>query len=170
MLSSTTSLRLHNDAATVSAAGVTNSVLPTATTFSVADNYNHNGSGHVAYCFHSVAGYSKVSSYIGNGSEDGTFVYCGFRPAFVLIRCSTAAEQWWIFDSARDVDNVAHYRLAPNGSGIEGSNIAAGADNIDFVSNGIKIRSRGGSVGGNSGETYIFLAIAESPFKNTNAR
>mgnify|MGYP006424596959 CR=1 FL=1 len=145
---------------------------PTSSVFSPGSHSYMSGSGHnnIAYCFADVDGYSKVGSYTGNGSTDGTFVYTGFRPAYVMIKDSGNAEQWWIFDSTRDVDNVAHHRLGADGSGTEGTNIAGAADNIDFVSNGIKIRSNGGSVGGNTGSTYIFIAFAESPFKHTNAR
>jgi hypothetical protein len=167
VLSSTTSLRLHNDAATVSAAGVTNSVLPTATTFSVADNYNHNGSGHVAYCFHSVAGYSKVSSYIGNGSTDGTFVYTGFRPAYVMIKRTDGANIWIIHDTERDTHNYMNKEIFAESSGAEVS--GGSSAYIDYLSNGFKLRGATPAMN-TSGGTYIYLAFAESPFKHTNAR
>jgi len=144
----------------------------TATNFPIGTDVwaGHNGTTYINYCFHSVDGYSKVGSYTGNGSTDGPFVYCGFRPAFVLIRCATSAEEWWMFDAKRDPDNLVHHALRPSGSSAESSGTAAGSEHMDFTSNGFKITARGGSVNGNTGGTYIFYAIAENPFKYTNAR
>ena len=170
VLSSTTALKLDSTAATVSAAGVTTNTLPTATVFTVADNYNHSGSGHIAYCFHSVDGYSKVGSYTGNGNADGTFIYTGFRPAFVMIKQTNASgESWQIFDSKRDIDNLQHNRLKPDSSAAEATNINVSSENIDSVSNGFKLRGYSNGIN-QSGGSYIYLAFAETPFKNSNAR
>jgi hypothetical protein len=125
-----------------------------------------SGSSYVAYCFHSVDGYSKVGTYTGNGSAtDGTFVYCGFRPAFLLVKVTNTASDWHIVDSARDVDNVIQNTIDPNTSSAEGS----GNDRFDFTSNGFKLRQTSGSYNGN-GNTYVYLAFAETPFKYSNAR
>jgi hypothetical protein len=166
VLSSTTALRLDSTAATQSAAGVTNSVLPTATTFSVADNYNHTGSGHIAYCFHSVDGYSKVGSYTGNQSTDGTFVYCGFSPAYVMIKnIDDTGQSWNVLDSERKLYNPRDRVMRPNlNSGESGVGYS-----VDLVSNGFKARTTDGGIN-TSPFVYIFIAFAEHPFKYANAR
>jgi hypothetical protein len=130
--------------------------------------WNGNGNDYIAYCFHSVDGYSKVGSYTGNGSTDGTFVYTGFRPAWVMIKCTTDTESWWVFDNKRNPYVSLQNRLQPNSSDAEITNIASGADNIDFTSNGYKAVGLGG--GTNSNNTYIYIAFAETPFKYSNAR
>jgi hypothetical protein len=145
-----------------------NSTLPTSTVFSLGNSLSVNGSSatYIAYCFHSVEGYSKIGSYTGNGSADGPFVYTGFRPAFVLIKDTGSAEQWQMVDSARDTYNVVDSVLFPNSSGTEAS---ASSTYRDFLSNGFKVRTSDLSQNGN-GRTYIYMAFAESPFKYSNAR
>ena len=120
----------------------------------------------VAYCFHSVDGYSKVGSYVGNGSTDGTFVYTGFRPAWVMLKRTNSTGNWTIMDSARDTFNVLGERLYANVS-----NAASDATIVDFLSNGFKFRVTANDQNG-SGQTYIYLAFAEAggPFKFANAR
>jgi len=143
----------------------------TASTASVF--YTAGGAGNrgdmIAYCFHSVDGYSKVGSYVGNGSTDGPFVHCGFRPAYVLIKDTTAVNpgHWQINDNTRSPSNVSDDALFANGSYAEADDDSR--YEMDFLSNGIKIRTTDGNTN-NSGNTYIFLAFAESPFKNSNAR
>ena len=117
----------------------------------------------IAYCFHSVEGYSKISSYTGNGSADGPFVYTGFRPAFILAK-NTSTQDWVVYDNSRDPDNSVGNYLLPNTSGAESSYV-----NYDFLSNGFKLRDAGGSLNIN-GHTYIYMAFAEMPFKYANAR
>ncbi len=125
-----------------------------------------NGSGHVAYCFAPVEGYSAFGSYTGNGSTDGTFVYTGFRPAFLIIKRSNAAGSWYAFDSVRSTYNLNATILNPNLADAEwtGTN-----NSYDFVSNGFKNRGSAGDTNA-SGSTYIYMAFAENPFKNSNAR
>ena len=118
----------------------------------------------IAYCFHSVDGYSKVGSYTGNGSTDGPFVHCGFRPAFVLIKGSSVAGSWVLHDTKRESYNQMDLRIFPNLSNAEDTNTG---DAIDALSNGFKIR---GTIRNASAATYIFIAFAESPYKHTNAR
>jgi hypothetical protein len=142
---------------------------PTNQVFSIGTNLHVNKSSDnfIAYCFHSVEGYSKVGSYTGNGSADGTFVYCGFQPKYVLWKRSNTTGSWGVSDSARspynDVDDV----LYPDTSGSEYSDTSW--SDIDFVSNGIKIRTNDSFLNA-SGSTYIFIAFAEHPFKYTTAR
>jgi hypothetical protein len=154
------------------ATGAFNNTLPTSTVFSVrylsgsVHGANNLNTDIIAYCFHSVDGYSKVGSYTGNGLADGTFVYTGFRPAYVMIKRSSGVGGWMIMDGTRDTDNPVILSLSAHNSTIEADQTSYP---IDFTSNGIKIRSTGTGTGG-SGSTYIYLAFAESPFKHTNAR
>jgi len=147
-----------------------NSTAPTSTVFTggATGNYvNNTGWTMVAYCFSAVAGYSKFGSYTGNGSADGPFVYCGFRPKFVLIRSTTAARDWLMYDTARGTYNVlSEGPLQPNTTGTP---YGAGYLGLDIVSNGFKLRESTTNMNA-SGETHIFMAFAENPFKNSLAR
>ena len=149
---------------------VFDNVAPTSSVFTVnATNGVVNGSGttYIAYCFHSVEGYSKVGSYTGNGSTDGTFVYTGFRPAYVMIKRANNTYSWLILDVKRDTYNITDEFLNADDSHVEWNGV--GSYQIDIVSNGFKVRSSGSGLG-STGGTYIYLAFAESPFKHTNAR
>jgi hypothetical protein len=144
---------------------------PTSSVFTVGgwDVVNRNGSTYIAYAFHSVDGFSKVGSYTGNGSTDGTFVYTGFRPAWIMYRNTELSENWAIHDTKRDIDNLVHHRLDADRSNAEDSTISSTHPNIDIVSNGFKHRA-GGDISNASGRNYIYIAFAENPFKHTNAR
>jgi hypothetical protein len=120
----------------------------------------------IAYAFHSVDGYSKVGSYTGNGNADGTFVYLGFRPAFVMYKRTDVANDWHIKDSERATYNVMTKFLQANSSGAEQDN---DGHSQDFLSNGFKARNPYGE-GNTDGGTYIYLAFSETPFKYSNAR
>ena len=120
---------------------------------------------YVAYCFADVEGFSKVgSSYTGNGSTDGPFVYTGFRPAFLILKRTDLANNWVIYDTERNTSNVSEFTLRADDSSAEGSN-----NLVDILSNGFKLRDSGGSRNA-SGGTYIYMAFAENPFKYSNAR
>ena len=121
----------------------------------------------MAYCFSEVAGYSKFGKYVANGSTDGTFVYTGFKPAFILAKSTYNTEDWYIYDNKRDGFNVTQKLIYANLNLAEGS----GSNNkIDFLSNGFKFRSTGAPHYGTNSAGYIYLAFAESPFKNARAR
>jgi hypothetical protein len=142
-----------------------NNTEPTSTVFTVNVNRTNNGT-MVAYCFAEVEGFSKFGSYTGNGSADGPFVYTGFRPAFVVIKRTDSTSSWASFDSARSPYNVAQVYLRLNDSAAEETAIS---NIVDLTSNGFKLRLT--SVGFNaSGGTYIYMAFAENPFKNSLAR
>jgi hypothetical protein len=145
-----------------------NNTSPTSTTFSVGSDAGSNGStdNYIAYCFSEVAGYSKFGKYTGNGSDDGTFVYMGFKPAWIMIKMTSGSEDWPMYDNKRDPFNVGDHRIFANTSGAEG---AVGQEHFDFVSNGIKFRKNKNPFN-TSGSTYIYFAFAESPFKNSRAR
>jgi hypothetical protein len=143
-----------------------NDTKPTNSLFSVGtdNDVNRSGDAHIAYCFHSVDGYSKVGSYTGNGSSDGTFVYTSFKPKYVMIKSSTLTEQWNILDSERGAYNVIGEVLLADSSAAE-----VDSNRIDFTSNGFKIRAAFDNIN-NNGATFIYLAFAEVPFKFSNAR
>ncbi|MEK9698097.1 MAG: hypothetical protein VW270_20170, partial [Candidatus Poseidoniales archaeon] len=130
--------------------------------------YENWGSGFelVCYCFHSVEGYSKIGSYTGNGSTDGTFVYTGFRPAFVMFKSTAAGDSWTILDNQRDPYNKMDTSLFPN---LTSADTTQTNNECDFLSNGVKIRNSLSRLNGN-GTTYIYMAFAESPFKYSTAR
>ena len=132
------------------------------TTFGVGtdDGTNKSGSDYVAYVFSDIQAYSKIGKYIGNGNADGTFIYTGFKPAWVMIKATNqTGEGWFIFDNVRDVDNFVDKHLIANTNVVEGS----GSHAMDFVSNGIKIRNAGDGTN-TSAKNYIYLAFAENPF------
>ena len=143
------------------------STTPTSSLFYINNDGSVNGSSDamIAYCFHSVEGYSKVGSYTGNGSTDGPFVHCGFIPAYVMIKRTDASAWWYTLDAERNTYNVVKNYLSANDSYAEYSNV----DFFDFTSNGFKLRTSNSECNA-SGGTYIFLAFAETPFKYTNAR
>ena len=139
-----------------------------------------NGSGFVnqgdviMYVWAEIEGYSKFGTYLGNNNLDGPFAYCGFKPAWLLIKCHTVDNgNWIILDSSRSSKNVNGLRLAANIPDFENeNNTNLGTDSsvgVDFLSNGFKIRSTGVNHNSN-GEEYIFAAFAESPFQTANAK
>ena len=137
----------------------------------ISTGYNsgtHNDSAHnyITYCWHSVAGYSKIGSYVGNGSADGPFVELGFRPAWVMVKRTDTGNGWEIHDSARDPYNPSGDYLMAN----ETAYSFATTSNIDFLSNGFKIRTNVNSTNNGSG-TYIYMAFAEASMNApSNAR
>tara|TARA_Y100000004_G_scaffold42349_1_gene46302 strand:- start:304 stop:1347 length:1044 start_codon:yes stop_codon:yes gene_type:complete len=143
-----------------------NSTRPTSTVFSIGTHNNTNGSGnsYVAYCFAEKTGYSKFGSYIGNGTNDGTFVYTGFKPVFLLIKNKGTTENWNIWDNKRDTYNAVESRLYPNTTGTEST---SDSNDFDFLSNGFKVRNNGGNQGA-SGNTYIYMAFGQSLVGSNN--
>jgi hypothetical protein len=141
-----------------------------STTFTVVTgtvsqlNVNTNNDNYVAYLWSEVAGFSKFGSYTGNGSSDGPFVFCGFRPRFIMFKRSDASSDWRIQDTSRSTSNQQSTALMPNLSNSEDT----GANVIDVLSNGFKARDSGAF--NTSSATYIFAAFAEAPFKYSLAR
>jgi len=123
-----------------------------------------SGATYVAYCFQEIEGFSKFGSYTGNGSTDGPFVYTGFRPAFILFKNADDSRQWGIVDTSRSTYNQTNATLEPSTSNAENP-----YDDFDILSNGFKPRTT--DPGSNrSGYTIIYMAFAETPFKNSLAR
>ena len=166
-LGNTKGMFLTTTAAADTSAGYFNNTTPTSSVFSVANSgdTNSNGNAMIAYCFAEKTGYSKFGSYTGNGNSDGPFVYTGFKPAWVMIKKSSASgTSWEIRDNKRQPFSDGNAkRLFADDSSAESSNTEA----IEKLSNGFKIRSTGGGHN-TSGATYIYMAFAENPFVASN--
>ena len=149
------------------ATGAWNNTLPTSTVFSLLGSdtdENANGSTYVAYCWAEIAGFSKFGSYTGNGSTDGPFVYLGFRPKYVVIKRTDGAGAWYVLDSVRNTYNVMNLYNELQDTAAEGTFTF-----WDFLSNGFKLRQSASAING-SGQSFIYMAFAENPFKNALAR
>lgn len=141
-----------------------NSTAPTSSVFSIGTSSASNDTSMVAYCFAAVKGFSAFGSYTGNGSADGTFVYTGFRPRWLLLKNTGGVASWYCLDSSRNTYNVEDAVLVPNTSAAE-----VAITSVDFLSNGFKLRTTTTDING-SGTTYIYACFAENPFKYANAR
>ena len=156
---------------TTTASGTTtnywNSTSPNATNFTLGTNgiSNENGSEFISYNFTPIQGYSKFGSYIGNGNADGTFVYTGFKPAFVIVKATSTTSDWNIMDNKRAVSfNPNTKELYANSNSVE----ATGGQTIrDYLSNGFKLRGTSGGTNG-SGVSYIYMAFGQSIVGSNN--
>jgi hypothetical protein len=157
-------LNLNNTDAVVSNAFTWQNTTPTSSVF-YSNGPFATGYTEVAYCFAAIAGYSAFGQYTGNGSSDGAFVYTGFRPAYVLIKRTTSAYDWWILDAARGTINAVKGRLYANAPDAESTTYPY----LDFLSNGFKLRDADGGLNA-SGEPYIYACFAQNPFKYSLAR
>jgi hypothetical protein len=162
-----------------SSAGFWNSVAPTSTVFSIGSSFAGGGANDIlAYCFAPITGYSAFGSYTGNGSTDGPFVYCGFKPRWIMVKGSTYASNWNIIDSSRtsyNADTAINLWLRANDAtaagDISGVNFSGAGLNgyVDFLSNGFKFRGAASDVNSNT-NTLIYAAFAENPFNISRAR
>ena len=144
------------------------STAPTSSVITVGTNNVDTckaGNDYVLYAWAEIEGFSKFGSYVGNGNAGGPFVYCGFKPAMVIIKWATGSDHWFTCDSSRSPINPITNRLDPSDSIAEITNFTS----MDFLSNGFKIRTDNGQIN-TSGGTFIFAAWAESPFKYANAK
>ena len=164
-IGNTGALALNLTIATDTSAAYFNNTSPTSSVFSVGTGsaFNASTSTYIAYAFAEVAGFSKFGTFTSNASADGSFVYCGFRPRFVLIKPTSIAADWILYDTARNTYNVTDTFLRPNLSNADST--SAGLV-IDILSNGFKIR---GSWNGFD-SAPIFAAFAEAPFQYSRAR
>ena len=167
-------LELETNAATADIENIWNDQAPTNSVFYLGNNASVNGSGEtfVTYCFHSVDGYSKVGSYVGNGSADNVFVYTGFKPAFVMVKRTTNTGNWAIRYNKVNPFNEMTHGLYANTSAAEydfSQDSGSHAGQIDFLSNGFKYWQGHTDYAENT-DTYIYIAFAETPFKYSNAR
>jgi|13_taG_2_1085334.scaffolds.fasta_scaffold18451_2 hypothetical protein len=157
---------LNQNAATSDSNVEWNDTAPTSSVFTVGTDVgvNQSSQSHIAYLWSEKQGFSKFGSYTGNGNADGPFIYTGFRPAFLIIKKSSATEDWGLIDNKRDPNNDgASSQLFPNGSNVEDSS----NDRADLLSNGFKLVTSSGQWNA-SGATYIYMAFAEAPFVNSN--
>ena len=163
--SGTKNLELNSTSAVLTDSTTWNNTAPTSSVFSVGatNPTNQSGQNLIAYCFAEKKGFSKFGSYVGNGNADGTFVYTGFKPAFVMSkRTDSAGNSWRMFDNKREGYNgsmgIIHANL---------SNVESIASTIDFLSNGFKIRATTTDQNA-SGATYIYMTFAEEPLVGDN--
>ena len=139
-----------------------NVVLAQATT---VNNVSIDTNNYLLYVFAPKQGFSKFGSYWGNDSTDGTFVYCGFRPAYIMIKNITIADSWFIYDAKRMPTNHTRYTVKANEPDAEQSGTTN--EMLDILSNGFKVRAAYGGTN-DSSENYIFAAFAEAPLANSN--
>ena len=159
-------LELNATSAVTSASDNIKSVSSSLLTLGTNGSCNGSSDTYIAYCFSEVSNYSKMESYTGNGNADGPFVYTGFKPAFLLVkRSSQANNDWNLHDNKSPGFNVNNSYSAPNSAAAE---VTGNTSQIfDLLSNGFKCRGAG--TGSNaSGSTYIYMAFAENPFVASN--
>jgi hypothetical protein len=174
-LSANNNLSLNNTNAQFTTSSASSGIVntsPTSTTFGFDSgtnllNVNESGTTYVAYCFADKKGFSKFGSYTGNGNADGTFIYTGFRPAWLMIKRTNTTASWVIIDNQRSNPfNPQDRLLFPNTNASEDG--VGETYNWDFLSNGIKARTTSGSFGNGSGDSYIYMAFAEHPLVSSN--
>ena len=158
-------LQLSDDAATSDDDSTWDDTAPGSSVFRIKGSSSVNGSSanYVSYLFTEKQGFSKFGGYTGNGNADGTFVPLSFRPAWLLIKKTSATEDWGLIDNKRDPNNDgASSQLFPNGSNTEDSS----NDRADLLSNGFKLKTSSGQWN-TDGASYIYMAFAEAPFVNS---
>ena len=160
-LGATKYLELQNNQEVYANSGRWNDTAPTSSVFSIAGEFV-SSAVYISYAFAEKTGYCKIGSYQGNGNDDGTFVYTGFKPAMVIYKKSSGTENWFIHDNKRQGYNPENELLFP-----DLNNAEATVNRIDLVSNGFKARTSDGGINAD-GSTYIFMAFAESPLVNSN--
>ena len=156
-------LELNGTVGSQASANLFDNTEPTTSVFSTGTNPAFINNTMIAYCFAEKQCFSKFSSYTGNGNADGTFVYTGFKPAFFLLKKTSATDDWHLFDTKRDAYNMAEKNLRPNRNDAE---TTASVD-IDILSNGVKLKNSDDN-GNASGSNYIYMAFAEAPLVGTN--
>jgi hypothetical protein len=161
-------LQLNTTIAATADSTIWNSTSPTSSVFTVgvSGGVNLNAATYVAYCFAAISGYSAFGSYTGNGLVDGTFIYVGFRPRWVLLKRTDLTSAWNLFDTSLNPYNLSTQSLVPNTSAAENTGTTLV---IDILSNGFKMKNIDAALNA-SGGTYIYAAFAENPFKYSRAR
>ena len=164
-LGATKNMRFNTTGAESTTSTRWNNTEPTSTLFTVGDDgeVNTSGDDQIAYCFAEVKGYSKFGSYTGNNANDGPFIYTGFKPAFILVKTTNTTQFWTLTDNKRNSFNMVTLGISPNSDNSESTfNTNRGNPNMDFVSNGFKIRTDNSGVNGTN--SFIYMAFAENPF------
>ena len=155
-------LELQATNATYDSATYWNDTAPTSSVFTIntSNDANKDGEGLIAYIWTEIQGYSKFGRYTGNGSTNGPFNYCGFKPAMVMWKMTSSSGDWDIYDTARDTYNPAIKELLANATNAESSSSVL---SMDILSNGFKLRTTNANGNANDG-VYVFAAFAENPF------
>lgn len=146
---------------------VSNSSLsaPTSTVFTGAGSSTASYRSFVAYCFKGIQGYSKFGRYLGTGNANGSFIYTGFKPRWVMVKETGTANSWWMFDTARDTYNTADARLVANTTAAEATGSFTNV--VDFLSNGFKFKNSDSAWNGYN-RTYFYMCFAENPFVSSD--
>ena len=165
-------LQLESTNAEATDTGIWNNTAPTSSVLSIGNaGYFNNASGgtYVCYAFAEKQGFSKFGKFTSNGSDDGTFTYCGFKPAWVMMKpnVSDTWSDWYIFDNKRKTFNLNDVYLQANDSATE-AGAGANYGQIDMLSNGFKIRRDGNWGLGGNGTEVIYMAFAEEPLVGDN--
>ncbi len=171
-LGATQAVYLNQTLAAQTSSTFFNNTAPTSTVMTLGSGLSDAGVTIVAYCWAEIAGFSRFGSYTGNGSTDGTFIYTGFRPKFVIFKDYSNAHSWIMVDSSRNTYNVAGDYLRAESSAVENATYSVANNTaVDFLSNGFKLRNAAVNSGENNGSSnYLYMAFAEHPFKNSLAR
>ena len=166
-LGATKHIKLNTNETAGTATSRFNDTEPTTSVFTVGNDPQTNGNSNnmIAYCFAEKVGYSKISSFTGNGNTNGSFIYTGFKPAWIMFKpTSSVTNDWYIYDTKRYTINLNNRRLVANGNAAE---TTTATDKIDIVSNGFKMRHGSASFNTNN-EVYIYMAFAEAPLVGSN--
>jgi len=163
-------IRLDITDTTTDQSNIWNDTAPTSSVFSVGSDggVNANTESYIAYLWRQKQGFSKFGKYLGNNNADGPFVYCGFKPAFVLLKNTNAAQNWFIYDNKdfganTNTDATNNRPLFANEPTASSS---VGMYKFLFLANGFKVIESGAQTNG-SGNTFVYMAFAEAPFTNT---
>ena len=165
-LGATKYLLLNTNDSGLTSSAPWNDTAPTSSVITLgnATAVNGNTDTFIGYAFAEKKGFSKFGSYVGNGSTDGTFVYTGFKPAFIIVKQSSASgESWKMWDTKRSTFNITDKWLEPDDNQAEGS----GSNGIDILSNGFKCKQTNTAMNA-SGATYIYMAFASEPLVSSN--
>ncbi len=169
-LGNTKYLQLHSDGTGGTSATRWNNTSPTNSVFTVntENGVNKSGSNIIAYCFAKKTGYSKFGLYTGNDNADGPFIYTGFKPAFVIVKKTSASGYWVINDNKRNnrsdtISNPSNKWLYPN---VSNATFDASSYPMDLLSNGFKIRHTGGYQ--NTANTYLYMALGQTLVGSNN--
>jgi hypothetical protein len=157
-------LKLNTTDAETTSSGWNNTT-PTSSVFTIGTSSSTNVSGvdFINYCFAEKTGFSKFGSYTGNGNADGTFIYTGFKPAWIMLKdTNSGSAGWMMFDNKRLGYNVDNNALYPNATAAEGT-----GDDVDLLSNGFKARSTDAGIN-TSGNSYIYMAFGQSLVGSNN--
>ena len=159
-------LKLSDNVATTDEATVWADTAPTSTVFTAGDfsGSNRANDDFVGYFWNEIKGFSKFGGYTGNGNANGTFVYTGFRPSWVMVKLTSGTDNWNIVDNKREPSNVADNTMRANLNNAEYTGTAYG---VDILSNGFKLKTTDGNFNGD-GSTYVYMSFAEQPFVNSN--